>query len=505
MGKIIRRILTIIPAVALQSLWLLLLMKWLTPYAPIIVSLLSVAAFFLVVFIIIKRDETAYKLLWLLVILSLPLVGALLYLLFGNKRTARPLKRRLQQVQKSCNPQPLPIKEAPFDGEKRMGQTVRWLEEKTQYPMCAVEQVRYYPLGDNMFPDMLADLKNARNSIYVEYFIIEPGHMWDAIVNELEVKMEQGVDVRVIYDDLGSISSFNFSNVRELKKKGIPCIPFNPFLALKGTANYRDHRKMLIIDNEVAYSGGINLSDRYINLEHPYGHWKDIGFRITGEPVKNFTHMFLTFWNAFSLEKEAGQLAMPTYPKRYPAPPHTFDGYVLSYYDSPLNHEATSNQLFIDLLSQSTDYAWFFTPYLMLGDDLMDAMISAAQRGVDVRIIMPGIPDKKLIFRMSRSFYQVLLTGGIKIYEYTPGFVHAKSFVSDDKVATIGTVNLDYRSLFLHFENNSFFYRSSIIVAIKDDFIATQAKCKEVKPYDMKHYSRRWVVDGVLRIFAPLC
>lgn len=466
MGKIIRRILTIIPAVALQSLWLLLLMKWLTPYAPIIVSLLSVAAFFLVVFIIIKRDETAYKLLWLLVILSLPLVGALLYLLFGNKRTARPLKRRLQQVQKSCNPQPLPIKEAPFDGEKRMGQTVRWLEEKTQYPMCAVEQVRYYPLGDNMFPDMLADLKNARNSIYVEYFIIEPGHMWDAIVNELEVKMEQGVDVRVIYDDLGSISSFNFSNVRELKKKGIPCIPFNPFLALKGTANYRDHRKMLIIDNEVAYSGGINLSDRYINLEHPYGHWKDTGFRITGEPVKNFTHMFLTFWNAFSLEKEAGQLAMPTYPKRYPAPPHTFDGYVLSYYDSPLNHEATSNQLFIDLLSQSTDYAWFFTPYLMLGDDLMDAMISAAQRGVDVRIIMPGIPDKKLIFRMSRSFYQVLLTGGIKIYEYTPGFVHAKSFVSDDKVATIGTVNLDYRSLFLHFENNSFFYRSSIIAAI---------------------------------------
>lgn len=177
MGKIIRRILTIIPAVALQSLWLLLLMKWLTPYAPIIVSLLSVAAFFLVVFIIIKRDETAYKLLWLLVILSLPLVGALLYLLFGNKRTARPLKRRLQQVQKSCNPQPLPIKEAPFDGEKRMGQTVRWLEEKTQYPMCAVEQVRYYPLGDNMFPDMLADLKNARNSIYVEYFIIEPGHI----------------------------------------------------------------------------------------------------------------------------------------------------------------------------------------------------------------------------------------------------------------------------------------------------------------------------------------
>ena len=178
---------------------------------------------------------------------------------------------------------------------------------------------------------------------------------------------------------------------------------------------------------------------------------------------------------------------------------------MLSYYDSPLNREATSNQLLIDLLSQSTDYAWFFTPYLMLGDDLMDAVLAAAHRGVDVRIIMPGIPDKKLIFRMSRSFYQVLLTGGVRIYEYTPGFVHAKSFVSDDKVATIGTVNLDYRSLFLHFENNSLFYRSGIVARVKEDFLATQAKCSERSPYDRKQYSRRWVVDGILRIFAPLC
>lgn len=195
---------------------------------------------------------------------------------------------------------------------------------------------------------------------------------------------------------------------------------------------------------------------------------------------------------------------MPTLQDSAEAPRET-DGYVLSYYDSPLEHDATSNQLFIDLLSQSTDYAWFFTPYLMLGDDLMAAMLAAARRGVDVRIIMPGIPDKKLIFRMSRSFYQVLLNGGVKIYEYTPGFVHAKSFVSDDKVATIGTVNLDYRSLFLHFENNSLFYRSSIVEKIKEDFLATQALCSEVQPYDKKRYSRRWAVDGLLRIFAPLC
>ena len=504
MGKIMRRVLIVVPAVALQVLWHVLLVKWLAPYAPLIVSLVSVAAVFMVLFIVIKRDESTYKLLWLLIILTMPLVGALLYLFFGNKRTAKPLKKRLQGVESSGDPNPLPVGETPFAGEKRMEQTIRWLERKTGYPLCKAQPVRYYPLGDDMFPDMLRDMKSAKRSIYIEYFIIEPGQMWDAMMEVLEDKLRQGVDVRVMYDDLGSISSFNFSNARELTQKGIPCVPFNPLLALKGTANYRDHRKMLIVDNEIAYSGGINLSDRYINLEHPYGHWKDTGFRLTGEGVHSFTHMFLTFWNAFALKKGEGGTPMPTLQDSAEAPRET-DGYVLSYYDSPLEHDATSNQLFIDLLSQSTDYAWFFTPYLMLGDDLMAAMLAAARRGVDVRIIMPGIPDKKLIFRMSRSFYQVLLNGGVKIYEYTPGFVHAKSFVSDDKVATIGTVNLDYRSLFLHFENNSLFYRSSIVEKIKEDFLATQALCSEVQPYDKRRYSRRWAVDGLLRIFAPLC
>lgn len=504
MGKIMRRVLIVVPAVALQVLWHVLLVKWLAPYAPLIVSLLSVAAVFMVLFIVIKRDESTYKLLWLLIILTMPLVGALLYLFFGNKRTAKPLKKRLQGVESSGDPHPLPVGETPFAGEKRMEQTIRWLERKTGYPLCKAQPVRYYPLGDDMFPDMLRDMKSAKRSIYIEYFIIEPGQMWDTMMEVLEDKLRQGVDVRVMYDDLGSISSFNFSNARELTQKGIPCVPFNPLLALKGTANYRDHRKMLIVDNEIAYSGGINLSDRYINLEHPYGHWKDTGFRLTGEGVHSFTHMFLTFWNAFALKKGEGGTPMPTLQDSAEAPRET-DGYVLSYYDSPLEHDATSNQLFIDLLSQSTDYAWFFTPYLMLGDDLMAAMLTAARRGVDVRIIMPGIPDKKLIFRMSRSFYQVLLNGGVKIYEYTPGFVHAKSFVSDDKVATIGTVNLDYRSLFLHFENNSLFYRAGIVEKIKEDFLATQALCSEVQPYDKKRYSRRWAVDGLLRIFAPLC
>lgn len=502
MSKMLRRVLTVIPAAAVQALWILLLVKWLSPYAAYITLALSVAAVLLVLFIIIKRDETAYKILWLLVILTVPVAGALLYLLFGNRRTARPLRKRLRRVQEARQPAPLPCGGTPFEGEKRMEQTVRWLEHKTGYPLMRAEDVRYYPLGDAMYPDMLTDLRAAKKTIYLEYFIIEPGEMWQSIVDVLAQKVREGLDVRVMYDDLGSISTFNFSNALALEKLGIRCVTFNPLLALKGTANYRDHRKMLIVDDAVAYSGGVNLADRYINREHPYGHWKDTGFRLTGAPVRSFTHMFLTFWNAFSLQKEE---PMPMPPAAAAAEPAAQDGWVLSYYDSPLNSEATSNRLYIDLLSQATDYAWFFTPYLMLGDDLLDAMLAAAQRGVDVRIIMPGIPDKKLIFRMSRSFYQVLLTGGVKIYEYTPGFVHAKSLVCDDRAATVGTVNLDYRSLFLHFENNSLFYRGSIVARVKEDFLATQSQCRAVEACDTKRYSRRWIVDGVLRIFAPLC
>ena len=502
MSKMLRRVLTVIPAAAVQALWILLLVKWLSPYAAYITLALSVAAVLLVLFIIIKRDETAYKILWLLVILTVPVAGALLYLLFGNRRTARPLRKRLRRVQEAGQPAPLPCGGTPFEGEKRMEQTVRWLEHKTGYPLMRAEDVRYYPLGDAMYPDMLTDLRAAKKTIYLEYFIIEPGEMWQSIVDILAQKVREGLDVRVMYDDLGSILTFNFSNALALEKLGIRCVTFNPLLALKGTANYRDHRKMLIVDDAVAYSGGVNLADRYINREHPYGHWKDTGFRLTGAPVRSFTHMFLTFWNAFSLQKEE---PMPMPPAAAAAEPAAQDGWVLSYYDSPLNSEATSNRLYIDLLSQATDYAWFFTPYLMLGDDLLDAMLAAAQRGVDVRIVMPGIPDKKLIFRMSRSFYQVLLTGGVKIYEYTPGFVHAKSLVCDDRAATVGTVNLDYRSLFLHFENNSLFYRGSIVARVKEDFLATQSQCRAVEACDMKRYSRRWIVDGVLRIFAPLC
>lgn len=503
--NIIRRVLAVLPAVLLQLVWFGILFTWLAPWAAAIDLILSILAFLFVLYLVTKQDEGTYKILWLLVILTAPLSGAVLYLLFGNKRTTRPLKKRLEQValpplQEDGARQAYEAIEA---NDRRMAQTFRYIQNTTGFAPCVNAQADYFPLGDDLFPAMLEEMKKAEKFIFAEYFIVENGLMWDSMVEIMAEKAAQGVDVRVMYDDLGSIATYSKESVRCLKKKGIRCIAFNPLTFIHGTLNYRDHRKMLIIDGKTAFSGGINLADEYINHVEKFGHWKDIGFRLTGPGVDNYTRMFTEFWNAFSADPIPEELLAGI--------PQTVaeqeDGYILSYYDSPLRYRTASNELYIELLSQAKDYAWFFTPYLMLGDALTDAFVRAARRGVDVRIIMPGVPDKKLVFRMSHSYYAILLAAGVKICEYTPGFVHAKGCVVDDVVGTVGTVNLDYRSLFLHFENNSVFYRASLLKALKADFLDTQAKCREMKLGENVKITSfwHWLLDGILRIFAPLC
>lgn len=503
MKKVIRRILTILPAVLLQVLWLLVLVHWLAPWAALINAGLSILSLLFVLYLITKQEESTYKILWLLVILTFPLPGALLYLLFGNRRTTKPLKRKLEQAP----PLPkddfdaAPIYAALSDKNKRLAQTFRWVEQKTGFLPHINRGAKYYPLGDAMFPDMLAELQKARRFIFVEYFIIENGRMWDSMTEILAQKAAQGVDVRVMYDDLGSLSTYTKTEAERLRKKGIRCAAFNPLIFIKGTLNCRDHRKMLIIDGNVVFSGGVNLADEYINQIEKYGHWKDIGFRLTGEATENYVRMFLQFWNAFAKDPVPNEYLT----EKEPRCTDVSDGVILSYYDSPLGPDAVSNELYIDLLAQAQETAWFFTPYLMPGNALLDAFLRAARRGVDVRILMPGIPDKKLVYRMSHSFYFVLLKAGVKIYEYTPGFVHAKACLIDGVVGTVGTVNLDYRSLFLHFENNSLFYGASLLEDLKTDFLATQEKCRERTPDNLGMGFGKWLIDGVLRIFAPLC
>lgn len=504
MKKIVKRMLVVVPAVCLQILWLFVLMQWLAPYAALIELLLSLFALLYVLYIMSSRNESTYKTLWLLVILGLPVFGTILYLFLGNKRTTKPLREKLERGRAS-----LPEVETADtllpeveQENRRFAQTLRYVQRLTGFSTAPCGETQYFPLGEKLLEQMLLDLEQAEHFIYAEYFIIENGKMLDSMVEIMARKAAQGVEVRMLFDDFGSLPTFSIENVQRLWEKGIHCVPFNPMVFLKGTLNYRDHRKMLIIDNRVAFSGGVNLADEYINHIEKHGHWKDIGFRVTGAPVQSFTRMFVEFWNAFSTETiPAERLRLPE-----PAAPSLgSNGCVLSYYDAPTRSDAVSNSLYTELLSQATRFAWFYTPYLMLGDTLMEAFVRAARRGVDVRIIMPGIPDKALVYRMSRSYYADLLEAGVRIFEYTPGFVHAKACMVDDVIGTIGTVNLDYRSLFLHFENNSLFYRAALLDDLKADFLATQARCVERTLDNIGLSFRKWLFDGVLRIFAPLC
>lgn len=361
------------------------------------------------------------------------------------------------------------------------------------------DSAEYYPLGEDMFAAMCRELKKAEKFIFLEYFIIQEGKFWDGLVDILAEKAAAGVDVRVMYDDFGCLSTFSRKDAMKLIVKKIKVAVFNPLVFVSARLNNRDHRKIMVIDGKVAFSGGVNLADEYINERDRFGHWKDIGFKLTGKAVISYTYMFMEFWNAFSLSKIPADYLNIAYEEEHN------DGYVLSYYDSPFSSDAVSNNLFTELLSQATDYVWFFTPYLMLGDTLRDAFIRAAKRGVDVRIMMPGIPDKKMVYRMSRSYYRHLLEAGVKIYEYTPGFLHAKACVCDDKLAVIGTVNLDYRSLFLHFECSTIFYKAALISDVKRDFEETQCKCsRRILENEKKGLIHR-VVNSILRLFAPLC
>lgn len=496
--KMLKRIIIALPAIILQLIWFYILGKWLAPYATIITIIIELLAFIYVLYILTSITEGTYKILWLILILSFPVMGSFLYMLFGNKRSGKQFRKRIDKAHEELN---ITDEYTEFTiKDKRLESTINLLQKESTFPIYPLEKVKYYPLGEDMWKDMLFDLKKAKKTIYLEYFIVENGLMWDSMVEIMEKKVLDGVDVRLMYDDFGSFGTYNIDNIKELSDKGIKCFPFNPLMILKGTLNYRDHRKMLIIDNEIAYSGGVNLADEYINKIEKYGHWKDIGFRITGMPVNNFSRMFAEFYNAFSSKEDKIE-----YVANIKESANANKGYALSYYDSPVGKHALSNNLYVELLNQAKEYVYFYTPYLMLGDDLMNAIIRASMRGIDVRIIMPGIPDKKVVYRMSRSYYAPLIEAGVKIYEYTPGFVHAKACIVDDILCTIGTVNLDYRSLFLHFENNTLFYKSSIIKDLKADYLNTQEKCVERNKENTKGGFIKFLVDGVLRIFAPLC
>lgn len=509
MKKIVGRILIVVPAIALQTFWYFIMLGLLNNLfhehlEDILNALFSILAVVFVTGLVAKRDESSYKLLWVMLIVAMPIMGAMLYVMLGNKNTGKKLKKSLEKSNEGL-PKLIDTRDESYmyDIKKddfRLGQTLEHISRATGFPILKNDTSKYYPFGEDMFQDMCEDLKNAKKYIYVEYFIIQSGKFWDTLTHIMAQRAAEGVDVRAMYDDLGSIGTYSITDIMELEKKGIKCIPFNPFLFIKSQLNNRDHRKIMVIDGEIAYSGGVNLADEYINEIEKFGRWKDIGFRITGDGVRSYTYMFAEFWNAFSKDK----ISKDVLRKRGKVKVQKENGYILPYYDSPMYEEHISNELFTEILSVATDYVWFYTPYLILGDALFDAFIRAAKRGVDVRIIMPGVPDKKMVYRLSRSYYKDLMKAGVKVYEYTPGFVHAKAFVADDKIAGIGTVNLDYRSLFLHFECNAVFYKADIIEDLKQDYLETQKESVERTLKDVKKGVLYDIENNFLRVIAPL-
>ena len=505
MKKLLGRVLIALPIIVLQILWFIGTFRLFKDYAELLMILLQILAFLLCLYIISKREEGTYKILWLVFIMTLPVAGVLTYLMIGNKGTGRRLKLKLSESAKKLSntiPDNTDIIEELRGKDKRVAESLNHIYTTTGFPLYRCADTKYYPLGEDMFADMCEELEKAERFVYIEYFIIQGGKFWDTMVDILARKAASGVDVRVMYDDFGSITTYSLEELAALNEKGIKTIAFNPFFLLSSQLNNRDHRKLMVIDGRVAFSGGVNIADEYINEIVRFGKWKDIGFKINGEAVKSYTYMFVEFWNAFALGDPIKKESIIEYD-------HSMldtkeNGYIMPYYDDPTSGEATSNVFFTEVLSLATDYVYFYTPYLMLGDTLYDAFIRAAERGVDVRLILPGIPDKKLVYKISRSYYRPLLEAGVKIYEYTPGFVHAKAFISDDKLCGIGTVNLDYRSLFLHFECFSAFYGTDIAADLKKDM----EECFDVsKVVELKDTDRSFldaISDGVLRVVAPL-
>lgn len=495
---------------------------------------LEVIAVALALYIANKDMRTSYRMSWIFLVLFLPIFGIPAYFIFGRSGLTKKTRRKMEAVADK-------VVEYRVEDYKTIQalqqenfyafQQSHYISARAGYPIYKEEDSNYYSCGEKLYPQLLADLESAKHFIFLEYFIIEQGKMFDPIVNILECKAKEGVEIRLIYDDVGCIQTLPPKFYQVLQAKGIRCAAFNPFRpVLSIIMNNRDHRKITVIDGKIAYTGGFNLADEYINEKEKFGYWKDAGIRLTGACVWNFTSMFLEIWDyitkteddyAFYRKASIPQLGeitrkhllaqkatdMPVAASYSDAvEPHvTGAGFVQPYCDSPLDHEDVGENVYLNLIGHAKHYVYIFTPYLIIGSEMATALVNASKCGVDVRIVVPGIPDKKLVYLLTQANFANLIKGGVKIYKYAPGFIHSKCFVVDDVYAAVGTINLDYRSLYLHFECGTFMYRTKAVMQVKQDALATIDQSLLVTLSECQ--SKKLIVRmfmGALKLFAPL-
>jgi len=474
-------------------------------HATWITEILRILSVVVVLYIVKNSRHLSADMIWILLILLAPVPGTAIYLLLGANKLSSPtfhnIVRKTGETAVHYKQDEEVMREMSRSAPDLKGQ-FNFISRASGYPFYRNAEFDYYELGDTGFPVMLEEMRKAEKFIFLEYFIIQEGVVWDSMLEILEQKAAQGLDVRVLYDDLGSFFTLPASYAYKLEEKGIKAIPFNRINPIIGAiANHRDHRKILVIDGKTAFSGGINLADEYINQKVKFGHWKDNVIRVKGEAVWSFTLMFLCHWNAL----RPTDASYDAFRAQVPAvDASTCDGYIAPYGETPLDNEITAQNIYMNMLDQSNDYCYIYTPYLIIDTEMINALILTAKRGVDVRIVTPGIPDKWLIWQITRSYYKPLIRGGVKIFEYTPGFVHSKVFLSDDRAAVVGTINLDYRSLYLHFENGTYIYGSEKIKDIRADFEKTFTVSRQIDEDDCARYMITEFLMSALRVLAPL-
>ena len=497
-------------AIVIEIVLIFLLLSALHKVATWIELVLHILAIVLVFRLYAKNITASMKMPWIILILVVPILGTVLYLLIGMNSGTNRMRMRYEEVDRHL----LPLLSGKDDETiERLKQTdsggaqiATYLRNYSGYPVWQNTDVVYFDDAAKGLEAQLADLEKAQKFIFMEYHAIDNEVCWNRIEEVLARKVNEGVEVRVFYDDMGSIGFITTDFVKKLRSKGIACSVFNPFMpVLNLFINNRDHRKVTVIDGKVGYTGGYNLADEYFHLTSPYGLWKDTGVRLQGDAVQALTVTFLEMWNAGRTGKdEKTDVSFEPYLPHYQYKA-VQKGFVQPYADSPMDEKRIGEDVYISMVEKATTYCYFVTPYLVLTDEMTRAISLAARRGVDVRIVTPGIPDKKLVYSVTRSYYSELAKSGVRIYEWTPGFCHCKMSVADDKMATCGTINMDYRSLYHHFENGCWFYDPAIAVQIRDDIRSMFAESREVtKEYSEGEGAKMPVFQLILRLFVEL-
>ncbi len=488
--------------VVIETLAVIAVMTLLTIYIPYFYFAVVATQFGVAIAIINRKDNPDYKLPWLFFVMLIPIIGFMLYFMFYSRKLNKKQIKRLdrltkQHVEKNDSAELSNIKSE----NEIIGSQAVMLNKLSGSHTYGNTDIRYFPLGEKLFVSIVEDLKKAERFIFMEYFIIEGGLFWNTILEILKAKAANGVDVRVVYDDIGCMMTLPGNYYKKLAKFGIKAVPFS---RLRGQANNefnnRSHRKITVIDGKVGYTGGVNIADEYINRIQKFGHWKDVGLRLQGEAVNELTRLFL---KDYGLNDRKADDNFADY---YGYEQCKQDGYCIPFGDGPkpVYERQVAKAVIMNMLNQAKRYVYITTPYLIIDNELIEALEHAAIRGIDVRLITPHIPDKKLVFHMTRSHYNRLMSAGVKIYEYESGFVHAKTYLSDDETAMVGTINMDYRSLVHHFENGVWIYKHKIIEEIKQDYLNTQEKSIKFELDMLKENLFQRFVRAMVKDFSPL-